>query len=94
MMSINNVAAGFALIGAALVCHAGENNPQTYNGYGVSFSVENGYFAYLDEKPCALDEKTTKATVYSAGLYQVVVYTAGKVSLMKQGVYLGDLHRA
>jgi hypothetical protein len=49
---------------------------------------------YLDEKLCALDagEKTTKETVYSSGLYLVIVYKAGKVSLMKKGVYVGDLH--
>jgi hypothetical protein len=72
--------------------HATQSSQHRYQGYGVNFSMDNGYFAYLDEKPCARDEKTSRASVYSSGLYQVIVYKAGKVSLMKKGIYVGDLH--
>jgi hypothetical protein len=91
MMSIKMIALAALLAGTSLFCQATTHGTHNYNGYGVNFRVDNGYFAYLDDKPCALDEKTAKATVYSAGLYQVIVYKTGKVALLKQGVYVGDL---
>ncbi|SNY79400.1 hypothetical protein SAMN02744775_04161 [Enterobacter sp. CC120223-11] len=93
MISIRNTVLGLLMAGASLVCQAAPGQP-VYQGYGVRFTIENGYFVYLNEKPCALDEKTNKAAVYSSGLYQVIVYKSGKVSLMKQGVYVGDLRRS
>jgi hypothetical protein len=92
MMSMKSVVSGLLLAGTAFFCQAATHTAQSYNGYGVSFRVDNGYFAYLDDKPCALDEKTSNATVYSSGLYQVIVYKTGKVALIKQGVYVGHLH--
>lgn len=92
MMSMKSVVSGLLLAGTSLFCQAATHTPHSYTGYGVSFRIDNGYFAYLDDKPCALDEKTSSATVYSAGLYQVIVYKTGKVALMKQGVYIGNLH--
>lgn len=91
-MSMKSVVSGLLLAGTALFCQAATHTAQSYNGYGVSFRVDNGYFAYLDDKPCALDEETSNATVYSSGLYQVIVYKTGKVALIKQGVYVGHLH--
>lgn len=92
MMSIKKTALAALLAGISLSGQAATHATHNYSGYGVNFHVDNGYFAYLDDKPCALDEKTPKATVYSAGLYQVIVYKTGKVALLKQGVYVGDLH--
>jgi len=91
-MSMKSVVSGLLLAGTALFCQAATHTAQSYNGYGVSFRVDNGYFAYLNDKPCALDEETPNATVYSSGLYQVIVYKTGKVALIKQGVYVGHLH--
>lgn len=91
-MSMKSVVLGLLLAGTSLFSQAVTQMPHSYEGYGVNFRIDNGYFAYLDDKPCVLDEKTSNATVYSAGLYQVIVYTTGKVALMKQGVYVGNLH--
>lgn len=91
-MSMKSVVLGLLLAGTSLFCQAATQMAHSYEGYGVSFRMDNGYFAYLDDKPCALDEKTSNATVYGSGLYQVIVYTTGKVALMKQGVYVGNLH--
>ncbi|MGU3522321.1 hypothetical protein ACLBW2_04365 [Enterobacteriaceae bacterium C23F] len=94
MISIRNTVLGLLMAGASFVCQAAQNGQPVYQGYGVSFTIENDYFVYLNDKPCALDEKTNKAAVYSSGLYQVVVYKSGKVSLLKKGVYVGDLRRS
>lgn len=90
-MSIKQLALGLVMAGVSVTSQAAHSGRPEYEGYRVHFSIEDNYFVYLNEKPCALDEKNNKATVYSSGLYQVVVYKNGKVSLMKMGVYVGDL---
>jgi hypothetical protein len=78
MMSIEEITLGLLLASTSLMSHAAQSGQHRYQDYGVNFRLDNGYFAYLDEKSCALDEKTSRASVYSSGLYQVIVYKAGK----------------
>jgi len=90
-MSIKKRVSGLMLFAIAFGTSAAGSSAHVFRGYGVSFSLDEGYFAYLNDHPCALDEKTSSASVYSSGLFQVVVYRSGKVSLLKKGVYVGDL---
>lgn len=65
----------------------------TWRGYGQTFILSRDGFAYLNDHAMALDEKTSQATVFSEGLYQVIVYKSGKVKLLKSGQLVGDLRK-
>lgn len=71
--------------------HATVSHGKTWTGYGVKFDLNSDGSAYLDSKPCAVDEVTEQATVYSQGLYQIINYKSGKTVLMKNKVFVGNL---
>lgn len=62
-----------------------------WSGYGVTVRQDADGLVYLNDHAAAIDEKAEKATVYSSGLYQVVIRTNGKADLMKEGVFVGHL---
>lgn len=63
---------------------------RTYKGFGVTVK-RSGDQVYIDGKPAAMDENEATAQTFSAGLYNVIFYKNGKVSLMNNGQYVGDL---
>ncbi|MGM8868815.1 hypothetical protein [Enterobacter hormaechei] len=76
-------------------CHINQHTTKAgskhWSGYGVTVRQDADGLVYIDDHAAAIDEKAEKATVYSSGLYQVVIRTNGKADLMKEGVFVGHL---
>lgn len=61
----------------------------TYSLEGINLEVRSDGSAYIDGKPAALDEQEATAKVYSQGLNQFIVYSSGKVAMMKDRKFVG-----
>ncbi|ELY4606008.1 hypothetical protein ACI5CP_001597 [Cronobacter turicensis] len=63
-----------------------------YKGYSVTFKIDNLTQAWLDGKPCVVDEDTVNAVTFSQGFFQVVYYKRhGVAMLLQNGVFVGQL---
>lgn len=69
----------------------GNLKPINVKAHGVAFRRSRDGFAYINDKPAALDESNADANVYSAGLITVIVYKTGKINAMQDGQFLGRL---
>lgn len=68
-----------------------QGKAKTAKGYGHVFTVGGDGIATLDGVPCAIDEQTAQATVYTKGVNKVIAYKSGKVALMESGVFVGAM---
>lgn len=63
-----------------------------YKGYGVTFKIDNFTQAWLDGKPCAVDEQNADTVTFSQGLYQIIYYKKRGVAMLLQNrVFVGQL---
>lgn len=69
----------------------GNLKPINVKAHGIEFKRSRDGFAYINGSLAANDENNADASVYSAGLYSVIVYKSGKISAMKEGQYVGRL---
>lgn len=65
--------------------------PEVWTGFGTIVEKRADSLVYVDGKPATLEETEDTAKVYQQGLYQVIFYRNGKVQLMKNNVYAGEL---
>ncbi|MEQ9848746.1 hypothetical protein [Pectobacterium brasiliense] len=63
----------------------------SWAGFGIKVTREKDGIITVDGKPAALDEWNKDAQVYSQGLNTLIFYKTGRVVLMRNGQFVGDL---
>ncbi|MCW2487556.1 hypothetical protein J5069_16775 [Candidatus Symbiopectobacterium sp. NZEC127] len=63
----------------------------SWKGFGITVNRAKDGIITVDGKPAALDEHNENAQVYSQGLNTVIFYKTGRVVLMRDGQFVGDL---
>ncbi|MBN3132209.1 hypothetical protein H4F52_10720 [Pectobacterium brasiliense] len=63
----------------------------SWAGFGIKVIREKDGIITVDGKPAALDEWNKDAQVYSQGLNTLIFYKTGRVVLMRNGQFVGDL---
>lgn len=62
-----------------------------WSGYGVTVRQDADGLVYVNDHAAAPDEQSEEASVFSSGLYQVIIRTNGKADLLKNGQFVGHL---
>lgn len=70
---------------------AQKTSKSSWSGFGVTVIRAKDGMVTVDGHPAALDEENADARVFSEGLNTVIFYTKGRVVLMREGLFLGDL---
>ena len=64
-----------------------------YKAEGLQLVIKSDNNITIDGKLAALNETTPKAKTYSQGLYQFIIYSNGKVALLKDGKFIGYMKK-
>ncbi|MBQ4772773.1 hypothetical protein F9U44_14785 [Pectobacterium versatile] len=65
----------------------------SWAGFGITVIREKDGIITVDGKTAALDEWNKDAQVYSQGLNTLIFYKTGRVVLMRNGQFVGDLRQ-
>lgn len=71
-----------------------QHTKKVFTGHGVEVVFMNDQSVTVNGKAASMDENNADATVFKQGTYTIIHYRNGKVSLMENNVYVGNLKKA
>lgn len=74
--------------------HKNQHNEKVFIGYDVEVVFVNDASVTVNGKAATMDENNADATVFKQGIYTIIHYHNGNVSLLKNNVYVGKLKKA